>query len=187
MSVEIAVEGHESLRLGACRVIAEAGVNHNNSVERAIELARRAAAAGAWAWAWAIKYQLYKADAISVPDSPKYWSDPFGTGTQHEAFSLSDRMPYEAYGEIAAACRELGIAFFDTPFDLAAVAALQALDTPLYKVASGDITHRALIEAVAATGRPVLMATGHRRLRRSTRRSSGAAWAPTAYACWPAP
>src|SRR3712207_8648720 len=50
----------------------EAGANHNNSVERAIEMSRRAAAAGAWG----IKFQLYKADTISVPQSPKYWTDP---------------------------------------------------------------------------------------------------------------
>ncbi|MDP2712949.1 MAG: N-acetylneuraminate synthase family protein [Solirubrobacteraceae bacterium] len=156
MTARIAVEGHAPLQPGACRVIAEAGANHNNSVERAIEMARAAAAAGAWA----IKFQLYKADAISVPDSPKYWDDPFGTATQHEAFQVSDRLSYDAYGEIAAACRELGIAFFATPFDLDAVAALEAIDTPVYKIASGDITHRRLIEAVAATGRPVLLATG---------------------------
>ena len=155
-AIEIEVEGYEPLRAGACRVIAEAGANHNNSVEQAIRMARAAADAGAWA----IKFQLYKADSISVPDSPKYWDDPFGTATQHEAFQVSDRLAYEAYGEIAAACRELGIVFFATPFDLAAIEALEAIGTPVYKIASGDITHRALIEAVAATGRPVLLATG---------------------------
>jgi len=155
-AVTIEVEGHAPLREGACRVIAEAGANHNNSVRQAIEMARAAADAGAWA----IKFQLYKADAIAVPHSPKYWDDPFGTQTQHEAFQVSDRLAYAAYGEIAAACRDLDIAFFATPFDLAAVAALETIGTPMYKIASGDITHRQLIEAVAATGRPVLLATG---------------------------
>jgi len=150
------VEGFAALEPGSCRVIAEAGANHNNSVERAIEMARRAAEAGAWA----IKYQLYKADTISVPDSPKYWEDPFGTSSQYEAFKLSDQLDYGAYGKIADACRDLGIAFFATPFDLAAVEALERIGTPLYKVASADITHRPLIEAVAATGRPVLLSTG---------------------------
>ena len=153
---EVRVEGAPPLARPACRVIAEAGANHNNSVERAIEMARRAAEAGAWA----IKFQLYKADSISVPDSPKYWSDPFGTASQHEAFQLSDRLDYSAYGEIAEACRELGIVFFATPFDLAAVYALEAIGAPLYKIASADITHRPLLEAVAATGKPVLLSTG---------------------------
>src|SRR3954468_15314439 len=116
---EVPVAGHPPLKPGAFRVIAEAGANHNNSVERAIEMARRAAEAGAWA----IKFQLYKADTISVPQSPKYWSDPFGTTPQHEAFQLSDKLDYGAYAEIAAACRDLGIVFFATPFDLGAVTA----------------------------------------------------------------
>ena len=46
---------------------------------------------------------------------------------------------------------------FRVPLD---APALEAIDTPVYKIASGDITHRRLIEAVAATGRPVLLATG---------------------------
>jgi N,N'-diacetyllegionaminate synthase len=153
---EIAVEGAEPLRAGACRVIAEAGANHNNSVERAIEMSRLAAEAGAWA----IKFQLYKADSISVPASPKYWSDAFGTSSQHEAFQLSDRLEYQEYGEIAAACKDLGIAFFATPFDLPAVEALESMDVGLYKMASGDLTHRPLLEAVAQTGKPVLLSTG---------------------------
>ena len=154
--VEVPVPGTRPLREGACAVIAEAGANHNNSVERAIEMSRRAAEAGAWA----IKFQLYKADSISVPDSPKYWNDPFGTGSQHEAFKLSDQLAYGDYGDIAQACRDLGIAFFATPFDLPAVDALEDIGCALYKIASADITHRPLLEAVAATGKPVLLSTG---------------------------
>jgi N,N'-diacetyllegionaminate synthase len=137
----VQISGHEPLRTGACRVIAEAGVNHNNSVEQAIELARAAAQAGAWA----IKFQLYKADSITVPNSPKYWRDEFGTTSQYETFQKSDKLDYAQYREIAAACHEVGIIFFATPFD---------------KIASADITHRPLLEAVAQTGKPVLLSTG---------------------------
>jgi N,N'-diacetyllegionaminate synthase len=154
--VLVQVEGAEPLRAGRCRVIAEAGANHNNSVDRGIEMSRRAAEAGAWA----IKFQLYKADSISVPASPKYWTDPFGTATQYEAFKVSDKLDYGAYGAIAAACRQLGIVFFATPFDLPAVDALESIGVPLYKIASADITHRPLLEAVAATGRPVVLSAG---------------------------
>ena len=154
--IEVQVEGHAPLREGACRVVAEAGANHNNSIERAIEMAREAAQAGAWA----IKYQLYKADTLAVRDSPKYWDDRFGTATQFEAFELSSKLDYEDYAEVAAACRSLGIAFFATPFDLPAVEALAGMGAPIYKIASADITHRPLIEAVAETGKPLLLSTG---------------------------
>jgi len=154
--VEVQVEGHEPLREGACRVVAEAGASHNNSIERAIEMCRRAAQAGAWA----VKFQLYKADEIAVRDSPKYWSDEIGTNSQYEAFQLSDHLDYSAYAEIAAACREFGIVFFATPFDFRAVEALEEIGAPLYKIASADITDRPLLEAVAKTGKPLLLSTG---------------------------
>lgn len=156
MTIEIHVAGAAPLAEGRCHVIAEAGANHNNSVDRAIEMAQRAAEAGAWG----VKYQLYKADTISVVDSPKYWTDDIGTQSQHEAFRLSDHLDYDDYGQVAAACRDLGIVFFATPFDLPAVDALERMQVPIYKIASGDLTHRPLLEAVAATGKPVMLSTG---------------------------
>jgi N,N'-diacetyllegionaminate synthase len=153
---EIRVDGFPPLTPTTCRVIAEAGVNHNNSIARAIEMARTAAEAGAWA----VKYQLYKADSISVPDSPKYWEDATGTDSQYNAFKLSDHLEYDDYAQVAAVCRELGIVFFATPFDVAAIDALERMDTPIYKTASADITHKPLLEAVAATGKPLLLSTG---------------------------
>ena len=152
----VEVPGAAPLQLGQCRVVAEAGANHNNSVDRAIELAAKAAAAGAWA----VKYQLYKAETIAVRNSPKYWDDAIGTATQFEAFQLSDHLDYADYSRVAQACRDIGIIFFATPFDLDAIDALEKMDAPIYKVASGDITHRALLEAVASTGKPLLLSTG---------------------------
>jgi N,N'-diacetyllegionaminate synthase len=153
---EVRIDGHPALGAGACHVIAEAGVNHNNSVERAIQMAQAAAAAGAWG----VKYQLYKADTIAVPESPKYWTDEIGTDSQYEAFRKSDRLDYDEYARVADACREAGIVFFATPFDLDAVEALERMRVPLYKIASADLTHKPLLEAVAATGRPLLLSTG---------------------------
>lgn len=152
----VRVGDYAPLISGACRVIAEAGANHNNSVERAIEMCEQAAAAGAWA----VKFQLYKADSITVRESPKYWTHERQTATQFEAFELSDRLDYEAYADVAAACRDLGIVFFATPFDPAAVEALERMETPIYKIASGDLTHKPLLENVAATGKPILLSTG---------------------------
>ena len=152
----ISFPGHDPLDGSSCRVVAEAGANHNNSVERAVEMAAAAAKAGAWA----IKFQLYKAEAISSRNSPKYWSDEVGTATQFEAFKLSDHLEYGAYAEVAGACKEFGILFFATPFDSEAVEALERLDVSLYKVASADITNEPLLRSVGSTGKPVLLSTG---------------------------
>jgi sialic acid synthase SpsE len=156
VTIEVRVEGATPITEGACRVVAEAGANHNNSVERAIEMAHLAQKAGAWG----VKYQLYKADRIAVKDSPKYWSDDIGTSSQFEAFTLSDRLDYDSYGEIAKACREMGIVFFATPFDLEAIDALERMQTPIYKVASADITYKELLQALGTTGKPVVLSTG---------------------------
>ena len=154
--IEIHVDDAPAIRDGVCHVIAEAGANHNNSVERAIEMARLASKAGAWG----VKYQLYRADSISVPSSPKYWTDSIGTETQYEAFKLSDHLPYSEFAKVAEACRSLGIVFFATPFDLEAVEALEAMRAPVYKVASADITFKPLLEAISATGKPLFLSTG---------------------------
>lgn len=144
------------LSANKCKVIAEAGANHNNSVDRAIEMAEKAAAAGAWA----IKYQLYKASSIATRTSPKYWSDEIGTKTQYEAYKLSDKLDYVAYRDIAQACSDLGIEFFATPFDNEAVAALEDIGARLYKMASADLTNKPLLREVAATGKLILISTG---------------------------
>lgn len=153
-SVEVA--GAPPLCNGHCRVIAEAGANHNNSIETALEMARRAADVGAWG----VKFQLYKAHELVVKDSPKYWDDEIGTATQYEAFTRSDRLDYDDYAPVAKYCRDRGIVFFATPFDFAAVDALERLGAPVYKIASGDLTNKPLIDAVASTGKPIIISTG---------------------------
>jgi sialic acid synthase SpsE len=155
-SPRILVPGHPAIAEGDCQVVAEAGANHNNDVQAAIDMAVSAARAGAWA----IKFQLYKAESLTVPDSPKYWQDSIGTRSQFEAFKLSDHLDYDQWGPVADACRDLGIVFFATPFDLDAVDALENLGVPIYKLASADITHKPLIEAIAETGKPLMMSTG---------------------------
>lgn len=153
---KILVDRNLPLERGSCRVIAEAGVNHNNSIERAIQMAVEAKKAGAWA----VKYQLYKAETLTVRESPKYWTDNLNTSTQFEAFTASDRLNYSQYKEVADECKLLGISFFATPFDFEAIAVLESFDVPLYKIASGDITYKSFLNEIAKTGKPVLLSTG---------------------------
>jgi sialic acid synthase SpsE len=153
---KIEIDGYEPLERGSCRVVAEAGVNHNNSIARAIELVQQASIAGAWA----IKFQLYKAETLAIKKSPKYWSDSLNSISQYESFSQSDHLNYDQYGEISDECRRLGIIFFATPFDIPAIAALEDINVPLYKIASGDITYKSLLLEIGKTGKPVLLSTG---------------------------
>lgn len=153
---KIEIDGYKPLERGFCRVIAEAGVNHNNSIERAIELVKQASFAGAWA----IKFQLYKAETLAIKKSPKYWNDKLNSSSQYESFSQSDHLNYDQFREISDECERRGIIFFATPFDLPAIAALEDIDAPLYKVASGDITYKSLLLEIGKTGKPVLLSTG---------------------------
>jgi sialic acid synthase SpsE len=150
------VVGAPPLEAGRCRVIAEAGVNHNNSIERALELVRQAKAAGAWG----VKFQLYKAGSLAQARAPKYWSDAFDTATQLESFSRSDHLDYQDYAVVADEAKRLGIVFFATPFDLEALVVLEELGVPLHKVASGDITNEPLLRELARTNKPIVLSTG---------------------------
>jgi len=154
--MRIEVSGFPPLEHGVCHVVAEAGANHNNSVERAILMANKAAEAGAWG----IKYQLYKASSLAASASPKYWNDNIGSSTQREAFELSDKLAYSDFIEVFRACHELKIVGFATPFDMAAVDLRESATAPLYKIASGDITYKRLLQYVASTGKPIVLSTG---------------------------
>ncbi len=126
------------------------------SVDTAIDMARAAHAAGADA----IKVQLLKPETIARVDASKYWDDRFATSTQRSAFKLAGLIDYGAWIAVREACDEIGIEFFATPFDLAAVDALETIGVTRYKIASGDITYRQLIERVAQTGKGIVISTG---------------------------
>ena len=103
---------------------------------------------------------MYKAERLAQVESEKYWTDEIGTGSQYEAFKLSDHLPYGAWKEVAHEAAAAGIVFFSTPFDFEAVEELESIGVPIYKVASADITHAPLLREIARTGKPMLLSTG---------------------------
>lgn len=138
-------------------IIAEIGVNHEGSLERAKRMIEDVAAAGGHA----AKFQTYKADRLAARgSSPAYWDRrEEAAESQHELFQRWDTFEAKDYQALAAHCAACGIDFMSTPFDLDAVDMLAPL-VPAMKVASADVTNIPLLRKVGATKLPVIMSAG---------------------------
>ena len=141
-------------------LIAEMSGNHNQSLERALEIVDAAAAHGADA----IKLQTYTADTMTlnvrmpgfVIDDPKsLWA-----GRQLYELYQEAHTPWEWHRPIMERAAAHGVHCFSTPFDDSAVDFLESLDVPAYKIASFENTDLPLIRRVAATGKPMIISTG---------------------------
>lgn len=145
------VNGHE-FGPGRALVIAEIGNNHDGSIHQAERLIDAAAEAGADA----VKFQTHIAEAEMHPSTPTppHFDEPRWEFTKRMELSLDDHRRLKAHAD------ERGVLFFSSPFSVEAVELLEDVGIPLYKVASGEVTNPPLLEAVAATGKPVLLSTG---------------------------
>lgn len=141
-------------------IVAEMSGNHNQSLERALEIVDAAAQAGAHA----MKLQTYTADTMTLNVNSREFriEDPKSLWNGRSLYELYEEAhtPWEWHKPIADRCREHGMMFFSTPFDSTAVDFLESLKVPCYKVASFEATDLPLIKRIAATGKPVIMSTG---------------------------
>ena len=159
--VSIVKIGNHSLgRRSAPFVIAEMSGNHNQSLDRALEIVEAAATTGAHA----IKLQTYTPDSMTLPvktgeffiDDPKsLWHGQ----SLHDLYQVAST-PWEWHEPIIRLANELGLTAFSTPFDATAVDFLEDLGTPCYKIASFENADLPLIRKVAATGKPMIISTG---------------------------
>ena len=138
-------------------VIAEAGVNHNGDVARALQLCDAAKKAGADA----VKFQTFRAEDLVVRGAPTAEYQARQTGDQDQ-YAMLERLELseDHHQKIKAHCDAIGIEFFSTPFSISAVDMLVKLGVKRLKLSSGELTHRALVEHAAATQLPLLMSTG---------------------------
>lgn len=137
-------------------VIAEVGVNHEGSIEKARELIELAHSGGSDA----VKFQTYKAETLASRNSPSYWNlNKEPTTSQYELFKKYDQFGEKEYELLAEHCQTVGIDFLSTPFDDRAVDFLSPM-MPCFKIASADITNFPLIRRIASKDKPVLLSTG---------------------------
>ncbi|MCP9941915.1 N-acetylneuraminate synthase [Cyanobium sp. ATX 6E8] len=142
-------------------VIAEAGVNHNGDLALARRLVEAAAAAGADA----VKFQTFSAADLASADAPKaaYQTENDGAGSQRQMLERLE-LSSEQHHALADHCRKCGIAFLSTAFGVRELELLLELGIGAIKVPSGEVTHRPLLEAMAAAAAarrlPVYLSTG---------------------------
>lgn len=127
-----------------CFVIAEAGVNHNGSLDRAFEMIEVAAEAGADA----VKFQTFNPDRLVLRSEAQY------------EMLVGLRLTDDEHGALMQRCTELGLLFLSTPFDEESADFLNGLGVAAFKLPSGEITNHAFLTHVARFGRPMIVSTG---------------------------
>lgn len=137
-------------------IVAEIGVNHDGSVGRALELVDAAASAGADA----VKLQFFRTDLL-LSGAAKLASYQRAAGEADPAAMLRRlELSIDELARVADRARSRGLDPIVTVFSVALVADAERVDWAVYKTASPDIVHKPLLDALAATGRPMIVSTG---------------------------
>jgi N-acetylneuraminate synthase len=139
-------------------VIAEAGVNHNGSLDLARQMVDVAAEAGADI----IKFQTFEAVQLVTASAAKaaYQTANTGEGDSQMAMLRKLELSREAHHELVSHARQRGIRFMSTAFDASSLAFLATLDMPAIKIPSGDITCAPLLLQAARLRKPLIVSSG---------------------------
>lgn len=139
-------------------IIAEAGVNHNGSLDLALKLVDAAARAGADY----VKFQTFKAEKLASRSAKKAEYQSRNTGTDDTQYSMLKKLELSQLDHIRLIehCRERGVKFLSTAFDPESFAFLDRLGLPLWKIPSGEITNYPYLRAIGRTKKPVILSTG---------------------------
>ena len=141
-----------------CFVIAEAGVNHNGSLDLARQLVEAAHAAGADA----VKFQTFKAARLVTAAAPKAAYQQANTDAGESQLAMLQRLELSEadHRALLAHCGTRGIQFISTPFDEVSADLLAALNVPLFKLPSGELTNLPYLAHLARLNRPLIVSTG---------------------------
>lgn len=141
-----------------CIVIAEAGVNHNGSLDFAYRLVDVAAEAAADF----VKFQTFRTEALVTPTAQKADYQKRATGHTESQFEMLKKLELDesAFRELAAYARSKNIGFLSTPFDIESARFLATLGVSAFKVSSGDLTNLPFLRELASMGLPIILSTG---------------------------
>lgn len=139
-------------------IIAEAGVNHNGSME----LAKKMVAAAKEAGADYVKFQTFIPEKLVSKFAQKAEYQKKTTGEEQSQLQMLEKLALtqEDFIELQAYCKQVGIGFISTPFDLESIDFLDKLEMDFWKLPSGEVTNLPYLEKIGQTGRKVIMSTG---------------------------
>lgn len=140
-------------------IIAEAGVNHNGRLDLALKLIKAAAQAGADA----VKFQTFKAGEVTTAQNKmaEYQKRNIGKKQSQLAMIRELEIPEHWYPKLIKYSQKLGLIFISSPHGhIESADLLRKFKIPAYKIASGDLTNRPLLEHIASFGQPMIISTG---------------------------
>lgn len=140
------------------QIIAEAGVNHNGSMDLAKQMVKAAKEAGADY----IKFQTFNPEKLVSKYAPKADYQKKSTGTEDNQLQMLKKLALtqQDFIHLKQYCLELGIGFLSTPFDLGSIDFLETLDMDFWKLPSGEVTNYPYLKKIGMTKKKVVMSTG---------------------------
>lgn len=139
-------------------IIAEAGVNHNGSLEMALRLVEKAREVGADC----VKFQTFRAEKIVTASSPKATYQLEVTDRTESQFDMLKKLELDrdAFARIKQHCEQVGIHFMSTPYNPEDAELLASLDVDAFKIASGQLVELPFLKQVARYGKRMIVSTG---------------------------
>lgn len=139
-------------------IIAEAGVNHNGS----LELAKNLVDAAFEAKCDAVKFQTFKAENVVSKNAQKAEYQKETTGQEETQLEMVKKLElsFDSFKELNEYCKNKGILFLSTPFDLESIDFLASLEIPIFKIPSGEITNLPYLRKINSLKKKIILSTG---------------------------